>query len=318
MKTRLLALGALSIFCSTATAHAQDLGVLISDCLSAIGKDEQSAEAAANAIIENGSISDPYDREDAIECVKAVKGEQWSYSVALGRFLSAEQLAEAKRQAELQLEIEFAEERMEKAIHRAAEAFNEANRVFLAHETYQSCAELYSRSKSEALLNGTCQKAFREAQHPNMPNKSDYILSFIEGEYPKLTEAERIVIEQFGSSGEQAKRTAGNKVKVAPKASSSLSNVQQCWNVSSLNDDALQSTISVEFEVDETSKPKAPTLNVLTSNAPTKAAELQMYEAARRAIIRCGTGGYKELAAGDKAIVTFNTELMRVNFEIEN
>ncbi|WP_157132213.1 hypothetical protein [Roseobacter sp. AzwK-3b] len=317
MRTRLLALSVLSILCSTATAHAQDLDVLISDCLSAIEKDEQAADAAADAIIGSGSISDPYDREGAIECVKAVKGEQWSYSVALGGFLSAEQLAAAKRQAELQLEINFARERVEKTIRRATEAFNTTNREMLAEETYQSCAELYSKDKSEALLNGTCQKAFLEVQHPNMPDRTRYILSFIEGEYPEITEAERIAVEQLSLSGQPAKHTSRNNMKGASEAASSLSSVQQCWNVGSLNDDALRSTISVEFEVDETFTPKASTFKLLNSNAPTEAAERQAFEAARKAVIRCGVNGYKEAEAGGKAVITFNAKRMRVSFEVE-
>jgi hypothetical protein len=317
MGARFLALGAVSIFCSTSVVQAQNLDTLISDCLSAIGTDGQAAEATANAIIESGSISDPNDREDALKCVKAVKGEEWSYSVALGRFLSAEQLAEAKRQAELQAEINFAEERMEKVMLEAAEAFNIANRVVLADETYQSCIELYSQNKSEALLNGVCQQAFRDAKHPKMPDRLDYLSWFIAEKYPDLTEAERIAIELLGSSGGQEKQSLKNRANDTLNAGASLSDLQRCWNVGSLGTEALRSTVVVEFMVDETARPLVPTIKIAKSNAASKVAELQAYEAGRRAIIRCGVNGYREAKSGDRALVTFNAERMQVSFEVQ-
>ena len=198
MKKQLVALTVLATLGVNSQAQAQGLDDLISSCFTAIGKDDGAAVLAADAIIEFGSIADLKDRADAIQCIKAVKGDQWNYSIALGRFLSPQQLADAKRQAEQQLEMSFAQDQLDKVVKNARDAFNAESQNLLAQETYSHCAELYEQKESEALMRPTCQKIFKEIKHPEMPDKTNYISAFIKEEYPKPTDVERAAIEKAG------------------------------------------------------------------------------------------------------------------------
>ncbi|ATG38118.1 Cell division and transport-associated protein TolA (plasmid) [Phaeobacter piscinae] len=86
----------------------------------------------------------------------------------------------------------------------------------------------------------------------------------------------------------------------------------RCWNVGSLSTEALQTSITVIFNLSDARvdtgsiKPKAP---IATT------AEKQAYEAARRAIIRCGARGVPTLPsgyAGGLVEMTFDAQAMRV------
>lgn len=94
--------------------------------------------------------------------------------------------------------------------------------------------------------------------------------------------------------------------------------IQNCWNVGSFSSEALQTTVVVEFEVGENGKPELSTVALSSSDAPNEIVERQAYEAARRAVIRCSTEGYKGVEIGQKVRVTFNPTMMRVSVESGN
>ncbi|MEL6102833.1 MAG: energy transducer TonB [Pseudomonadota bacterium] len=92
--------------------------------------------------------------------------------------------------------------------------------------------------------------------------------------------------------------------------------VSSCWNVGSLSSDALNTTVVVGVAMDEAARPVTASIRMLSFSGGTEAAARQAYEAARRAIIRCGAKGYElppEKYAHWKDIeMTFNPERMRI------
>ncbi|WP_420005414.1 energy transducer TonB [Arenibacterium sp. LLYu02] len=92
--------------------------------------------------------------------------------------------------------------------------------------------------------------------------------------------------------------------------------VSKCWNVGSLSSDALRTTVIVGVSLSRDGVPDAGSMKMLSFSGGTEASAKQAYEAARRAIIRCGSTGF-DLPA-DKygqwrdIEMTFNPEGMRI------
>ena len=68
--------------------------------------------------------------------------------------------------------------------------------------------------------------------------------------------------------------------------------VQQCWNVGSLSSEALRTTVTVGVSVAQDGMPDAGSISMIGFEGGSEAAARQAYEAARRAIIRCGENGF--------------------------
>lgn len=92
--------------------------------------------------------------------------------------------------------------------------------------------------------------------------------------------------------------------------------VSQCWNVGSLSSQALRTTVVVSVSMKRDGKPEIGSIRMLSSQGGTAAAARQAFEAARRAIIRCGASGYRlPLEKYDQwrdIEITFNPERMRI------
>jgi hypothetical protein len=92
--------------------------------------------------------------------------------------------------------------------------------------------------------------------------------------------------------------------------------VSQCWNVGSLSTDALNTTVVVGVSLAENGKPDNASIRMLSSTGGSVSAAKQAYEAARRAIIRCGSKGFKlppeKYAQWRDIEMTFNPERMRI------
>ena len=65
---------------------------------------------------------------------------------------------------------------------------------------------------------------------------------------------------------------------------------ERCWNISALSPAAQQATIAVAVTIGPDKKPVATSIALTASNAD-RAATRQAFEAARRAILRCGSKG---------------------------
>ena len=92
--------------------------------------------------------------------------------------------------------------------------------------------------------------------------------------------------------------------------------VSQCWNVGSLSTDALQTVVVVGFSLTPDGKVVGGSLRMIDSSGGSAGAAKQAYEAARRAILRCGAKGYdlpaEKYAQWQDIEITFNPERMRI------
>jgi len=92
--------------------------------------------------------------------------------------------------------------------------------------------------------------------------------------------------------------------------------VQKCWNVGSLSSDAMRVTVTVGVSLGRDGKILAGSVHMISSTDATNAASNQAYEAARRAIIRCGAKGFdlpvEKYDHWRDIEMTFNPEKMRI------
>lgn len=92
--------------------------------------------------------------------------------------------------------------------------------------------------------------------------------------------------------------------------------VSSCWNVGSLSSEALRTTVIVGVSLSQDGKPDTGSIKMLSSSGGSAAAAKQAYEAARRAVIRCGAKGFdlppEKYAHWRDIEMTFNPERMRI------
>ena len=92
--------------------------------------------------------------------------------------------------------------------------------------------------------------------------------------------------------------------------------VQQCWNVGALSSAALRVTVTVGVSMLADGRPDTASIRQVAAEGGSSDAVRQAYEAARRAIIRCGARGY-DLPADKfdqwrEIEMVFNPERMRI------
>ncbi|WP_227270495.1 energy transducer TonB [Roseobacter weihaiensis] len=92
--------------------------------------------------------------------------------------------------------------------------------------------------------------------------------------------------------------------------------VSSCWNVGSLSTDALGTTVVVEVSMSQDGRPITGSIRMASSSGGSEVAARQAFEAARRAIIRCGARGFElpveKYSQWQEIEMTFNPERMRV------
>lgn len=66
--------------------------------------------------------------------------------------------------------------------------------------------------------------------------------------------------------------------------------IARCWNVSSLSPEAQATSVTLAVEFSPDGVPRAETIRRIAPAAPSEAAEAA-FEAARRAVLRCGATG---------------------------
>jgi hypothetical protein len=69
-------------------------------------------------------------------------------------------------------------------------------------------------------------------------------------------------------------------------------NIKACWNISSLTPLSLKTSVIVAFTLLEDGKPLISTIRLKTPESGTDKASEEVFETARRAIIRCGSRGF--------------------------
>ncbi len=92
--------------------------------------------------------------------------------------------------------------------------------------------------------------------------------------------------------------------------------VSRCWNVGSLSSAALSTTVVVSVGMAQDGRPDTGSIRMLSSSGGDDTSARQAFEAARRAIIRCGANGYDlpadKYAQWREIEMTFNPERMRI------
>ena len=92
--------------------------------------------------------------------------------------------------------------------------------------------------------------------------------------------------------------------------------VSSCWNVGSLSSEALRTTVVVAVNMAQDGRPIVNSIQMIGSEGGSSSVAKQAYEAARRAIILCGSKGYQlpseKFSQWQEIEMTFNPEKMRV------
>jgi hypothetical protein len=92
--------------------------------------------------------------------------------------------------------------------------------------------------------------------------------------------------------------------------------VQQCWNVGSLSTEALRTTVTVGVSVARDGRPEGGAIRMISAEGGSAEAARQAFEAARRAIVRCGASGFplpaEKYDHWRDIEMTFNPESMRI------
>ena len=68
--------------------------------------------------------------------------------------------------------------------------------------------------------------------------------------------------------------------------------VSACWNIGALSTEASRTTVIVGLQMNQDGTPVASSIRLLSASGGSDAAARQAFEAAKRAIIRCGSRGY--------------------------
>jgi hypothetical protein len=68
--------------------------------------------------------------------------------------------------------------------------------------------------------------------------------------------------------------------------------VEACWNVGSLSSEALRTTVVVGFDMARDGRPNGDTIRLIEFSGGSDTAAQQAFEAARRAVLRCGRSGF--------------------------
>ena len=151
----------------------------------------------------------------------------------------------------------------------------------LANELYGFTSDDASRvDLSAGFLEGLCEDARRrELEFMGMM----YVLESVEPETIRYTNAPSDAVIEFKAP------------TPIPQARLDPASIAQCWNVGSLSTDALQAEVVVSFYIDKAGNLVPGTIALDESNMGVSGPGMQAFEAARRAIIRCGARGFGDV-----------------------
>lgn len=92
--------------------------------------------------------------------------------------------------------------------------------------------------------------------------------------------------------------------------------IQNCWNVGSLSSEAMRTIVTVSVNLGRDGRPDTGSIRMIDFEGGSEAAARQAFEAARRAVIRCGVSGYdlpeESYDHWRELEITFNPEEMRL------
>ncbi|RKF14212.1 energy transducer TonB [Roseovarius spongiae] len=153
------------------------------------------------------------------------------------------------------------------------------------------------------------QTAEPETPAPAPTDESDIAAALAAAGAGETEEPQETAQETAAPLGNAGRLTAGQEdaLRIA---------VSNCWNVGSLSSDALNTTVVVAMQMTEDAKPVNGSIRLVSSTGGSEGAARQAFEAARRAIIRCGARGFDlpadKFATWQSIEMTFNPEKMRI------
>lgn len=80
----------------------------------------------------------------------------------------------------------------------------------------------------------------------------------------------------------------------------------RCWNAATLSPEAMRTTVVVRMEIGSDSKPISTSISLVGSNGGSDSAARQAYEAARRAVLQCGSQGLPLPLSGSAVVRVLN------------
>lgn len=121
--------------------------------------------------------------------------------------------------------------------------------------------------------------------------------------------------EALGNADAEPAPPAGPPLSAGEKDALRVA-VSQCWNVGSLSSAALATTVVVAVSMSTDGRPQSGSIRMLSNSGGDASSAQQAYEAARRAIIRCGARGFdlpaEKYEQWRDIEMTFNPERMRI------
>jgi hypothetical protein len=133
---------------------------------------------------------------------------------------------------------------------------------------------------------------------------------------PSTADAVNSALQEALAAPERAPTVASGPPLSAGEKEALRVAVSSCWNVGSLSTDALGTTVVVGVAMSPDGKPVNSSIRMASFSGGSEAAAGQAFEAARRAIIRCGARGFdlpvEKYGQWQNIEMTFNPERMRV------
>lgn len=127
--------------------------------------------------------------------------------------------------------------------------------------------------------------------------------------------AAAVAAAQTPAEAPAAAAPSGSPLSAGEKESLRVA-VSACWNVGSLSSEALRTTVVVSVAMQQDGTPITGSITMESSSGGSDTAARQAFEAARRAIIRCGARGYTlptdKFGQWQNIEMTFNPERMRI------
>lgn len=68
--------------------------------------------------------------------------------------------------------------------------------------------------------------------------------------------------------------------------------IESCWNVGILTNEALSVVLTVQFDMTRDARPVPESIQLVSANGGSAAAQTAAFDAARQAIVECGVSGY--------------------------
>lgn len=154
----------------------------------------------------------------------------------------------------------------------------------------------------------------RSLRPPSRPKKPTVALAKPQPAAPKenaIDDAVAAVVAETSTA--TAAAPSGPPLTAGEKDALRVS-VSNCWNLGSSSSEALSTTVVVMVDMSREGRPTA--IKLQSSDGPSENATRIAFDAARRAVIRCGASGYKlpsdKYSQWQNIEMTFNPERMRI------